>query len=91
MCVEATKAQLTAKYRKHASATGIGPAIQAFANGVVELQEMRHSADYDPVASFGRADARFAIASARRAIARFAEVSPVERRIFLTLLLFPPR
>ena len=91
LCVEATKPQLSAKYRKYAPATGFGADLRGFAETVVELQEKRHTADYDPSVRFTTVDGQLAIMAARRAIERLAALRRDERQIFLTLLLFPPR
>jgi hypothetical protein len=49
------------------------------------------SADYDPMIRLKRSDALLAVSSARSALARLRDTSPDVRRIFLALLLFPPR
>lgn len=91
LCVLAKKPALSAKYQRYAPAKGLGPNIQAFASAFLELQEKRHSADYDPLAQIKASDARLAIATARSAIGRFEKASPYRRKAFLSLLLFPPR
>lgn len=91
LCAEVKKPNASTKYSKYAPPVGFARDLQNFAGSVLDLQEKRHSADYDPSVSLGTRAARLAIATARRAIARFAEVSRAERQIFLALLLFPPR
>lgn len=91
LCTEAKKQQLTAKYQKHLPSNGFGPNIQAFASAFVELQEKRHSADYDPSIRVKTSDAILAIATARSAIARFERATEARRKAFLSLLLFSPR
>lgn len=91
LCAEVKKSKPSAQYQGYAPATGFTREARSFAGYIVELQEKRHSADYDPSARFTMADGHFAIAIARRAIERFAGLDPEERQIFLTLLLFPPR
>jgi len=51
----------------------------------------RHSADYDPVIRLKRSDATVAVEAAHSALSRFRSVSGQRRRVFLALLLFPPR
>jgi hypothetical protein len=63
----------------------------AFATAVVELQEKRQAADYDPLTRFRASDAIAAIRAARAALRRFETASAARRKAFLTLLLFPPR
>jgi hypothetical protein len=91
LCVEVKKTTLSAKYQRHATPAGFGLNIQAFASAFVELQEKRHSADYDPLTRVKTSDAKLAIATARSAIRRFERAGPARRKSFLTLLLFPPR
>jgi hypothetical protein len=62
-----------------------------FATVLTKLQEKRHGADYDPSASFVRADAETIIVLSRAGMARFAGADAAERRAFLALLLFPAR
>ena len=62
-----------------------------FAEAVVELQEKRHSADYDVMIRMNRSDAALAIATAQAALNRFKNASEPQRLAFLSLLLFPPR
>jgi hypothetical protein len=70
---------------------GFGSDLQAFARAVAELQQRRHSADYDPLARFKISDARLAITTGRTALARFEAADASDRRMFLTLLVFNPR
>jgi hypothetical protein len=48
LCEIVRKPKLSARYVPHAPASGFGPNIPAFA-AFIELQEKRHSADYDPL------------------------------------------
>jgi uncharacterized protein (UPF0332 family) len=91
LCTEAKKQQLSARYHRYAPQNGFGANVQAFATAVVELQEKRHSADYDPSVRVRTSDARLAIATARSAVRRFENAPATQRKSFLTLLLFPPR
>ena len=91
LCSEVRKPTLTPKFLRHAPTVGFGPNIPAFASAVIELQEKRHAADYDPANRFKTSDAKLAIATARSAIRRYQKASPPRRQHFLTLLLFPPR
>lgn len=90
LCHEAQKATLSNKYRPYVPSTGFDPNIVAFAKAVVELQERRHSADYDVMVR-NRSDAVVAIATTRAALARFDRANQQEQLAFLGLLLFSPR
>jgi hypothetical protein len=79
------------KYEPYQPPDGFGPELQAFAGFVVDLQEKRHGADYDPMIRVKTSDASLAIQTARSALRRFYD-APEEHRVwFLTLLAFPPR
>jgi hypothetical protein len=91
LCEIAKAATLPPKYQRNAPATGFGSNISAFAAALLELQEKRHIADYDPSVRVRTLDAKLAVSSARAALARFRDASDAEREAFLSLLLFPPR
>ncbi|HJT40329.1 MAG TPA: hypothetical protein VJ762_08370 [Sphingobium sp.] len=91
ICMEAKKSTPGAKYQKYVPKAGFGEEIQSFANMVLELQEKRHDADYDPSQWVTRTDAKLALTIARSAIERFESASLLQRKYFLTLLLFSPR
>ncbi len=57
----------------------------------MDLQEKRHIADYNPQPRFKTLDAKLAIGAARSAIGRFERADQEDRKVFLTLLLCPPR
>jgi uncharacterized protein (UPF0332 family) len=62
--------------------------LRLFATEFVNLQELRHLADYDPESAFTLQEAQDAVAAARRAIANL-RAAPDEMRIpFLSYLLF---
>lgn len=91
LCQEAKKPNMPAKYQRHMPKSGLSQNIQAFASALLELQEKRHRADYDPVGRLKTSDAKLAIATARSAIVRFDRALEARRKRFLAFLLFPPR
>jgi uncharacterized protein (UPF0332 family) len=91
LCNEVQKPTLPNKYRPYVPSTGLGPHIVAVAEAFVDLQENRHSADYDVMIRMNRSDAAAAIATARSAIGRFEKANQLEQQAFLSLLLFSPR
>lgn len=91
ICIEAQKQTPTTKYQKYVPVAGFNEEIASFSRLVVELQEKRHSADYDPSQWFTRADARLAVTSAKSAIERFESARAIQRKYFLTLLAFSVR
>ena len=91
ICNDLAKQTPPQRYVPYLPNGGIGPSIQAFATALVELQEKRHRADYNPTARFRTRDALLAVTTGRRAIARFSNASKTRRSTFLLMLLCPPR
>jgi hypothetical protein len=91
LCKEIQKSTLSSKFKPYAPSPGFDPNITSFAAAVVELQEKRHSADYDVMIRMSGSDAALAIAEARAALHRFGTASEPQRSAFLSFLLFPPR
>lgn len=90
LCVDISKRTPPTKYRPYIPPGGFGPDVQAFATALADLQEKRHTADYDPLARFSRADALFAASTARNAVARLASAGGQKKKAFLTLVAFTP-
>ena len=82
---------LPAIFAPYGPRNALGPDIRAFAAAIVELQEKRHSADYDPRIHVRSSDALLTVSIARSATARFKKASARRRAAFLTFLVFPPR
>ncbi len=91
LCDDIRKSKLPAKYDPHIPKSGIGPNIPAFAAALLDLQEKRYAADYDPLIRVSLSDAQLAIRTAKAAINRFNKASAPRKKAFLSLLLFPPR
>jgi hypothetical protein len=94
LCEDVTKATLPAKYARYARyapAGGFGPDLIALATAVIDLQEKRHSADYDPLFHVSVSDAVLVVATGRAALARFRGANRTRKRAFLALLVFSPR
>ncbi|MDP4022508.1 hypothetical protein Q8W71_07730 [Methylobacterium sp. NEAU 140] len=91
LCTEAQRLKPSPKYLPYLSGTGFGPNLRSFASAVLELQEKRHRADYDPRPHVRTSDALIAVQIGETAIRRFRAEGSEGRTLFLTLLLFPPR
>ncbi len=91
LCLEVQKPAPSRRFAPYMPSGGFGPEMISFSAGAAELQEIRNRADYDPGPRFGSLDARTAIATARRAVGYFKQAAQDDRRLFLTLLLCPPR
>ena len=70
----------------------LGPAAKTFAIAFTELQEKRHTADYDPRPfPFGRKVTRGYVQQARTTVAALARLNLEHRRIMATAVLFKSR
>jgi hypothetical protein len=76
---------------RHSPTAGFGPNLKAYSEVVVDLQEKRHSADYDPLMRYQSGDALTAVVAAQNALTRFKNTPDAERDAFLALLVFKPR
>ena len=65
--------------------------IRDFASHFVYLQDQRHQADYDPVATFYKSDAQRLVVDARAVLEEFERADRRERRAFAALVLFRSR
>ncbi len=65
--------------------------IQYFAQVFVDMQQLRHIADYDPDADYSKADAMQLIGFAEEGIRRFQQAPARDRRAFAVYVLLPTR
>jgi len=89
-----TQAQLPALSKELQKAVGLpsyGADVRECATFFVELQQIRHEADYNPAAKISLSDTRTAITKAEAAIAALDRAPAQQRRVFLTLLHFKLR
>ena len=91
LCEDVKKPTLPAKYSTYSPRGGFGADLIALATAVVDLQEKRHFADYDPLFRVRMSDAVLAVATGHTALFRFRNANRTSRKAFLTLLVFPPR
>lgn len=91
LCLIAAKTSPPPKYVPYVSLKGFGRDILIFAEAVVELQVRRHQADYAVMERYRTRDAMSAVEKGRTGMERFRAADPSDRRLFLTLLLCPPR
>ena len=91
LCDGVKGAQPSRRFVPYTPSGGFGPNVQALAEAVIDLQEKRHTADYDPSVRVKSADALLAIRTGRTALLRFHSEKASRRRRFLALLAFPPR
>ena len=91
LCKALSGASLPSKYLAHAPVGGFGSNIRSFATALIDLQEKRYLADYDPQFQVTKSDALLTISTARTALVRFDSAPLDEKETFLNLLLFPPR
>ena len=91
LCEDVKKATLPTKYSGHSPRAGFGYDLSALATAVVDLQEKRHLADYDPSYRVTISDAVLAVATSRTALDRFRRANRASRKAFISLLVFSPR
>lgn len=91
VCSDLRAHTLKPKLKPYEPARGFGGHVAAIAGAVVELQDRRHVADYDPSASLLRLDARAALQAARSAVDRLSQLTEDQRKAFLFLILFEAR
>jgi hypothetical protein len=91
LCAEVLKQRPSQKYTPYLPVVGLGPDIRTFAGFAIELQEKRHFADYSPLPRFRTSDAKLAIELARVGVQSFSRAPLESRKVFLALLLCPPR
>ena len=70
---------------------GFPEAARQFASHFEQMQQARHSADYDPAARFTKEDVRIGIATAAQVCDAFAALSQRQKAAFAALVLFPQR
>ena len=91
LCEDIRKQTLPDKYSNHVPTGGFGPDLKNLAIAVIDLQEKRHLADYDPGFRVRASDAGLAVATARDALVRFRDATRHQRKALLSLLVFSPR
>lgn len=76
---------------RKAGKLGFSAPVVQFADTFASLQEERHRADYDPDASYSRADVLVAVANAEQAMRDFRHADKYDRAAFTALVLFRKR
>ena len=90
-CEDALKPTLPDRLKVFLGASKFPKEIQYAAQVFVDLQGLRHRADYDPNIRFYKSDALDAIVRASFATMQFARADKEMRRLFLLIMLFKPR
>ncbi len=85
---EQLRGRSKAKKHPHAPGADFFGDVERFAATVAELQELRHSADYNPEFTTTVEEVRIRIDEARKAVSSFRRASEAQRVAFLTLLFF---
>ncbi|MFS8039097.1 hypothetical protein ACI7BZ_19420 [Xanthobacter sp. AM11] len=91
VCQDLAKATPPAKYNSYLPSSGFCSEITEFCTAFVDLQERRHSADYDPSERFSIADVEMLVNTATSAITKLNAASPQERRLFVHIISFKLR
>jgi hypothetical protein len=90
LCEDIGRPTIPSKYQPYLPPRGLSHGLAVLARTVVDLQAKRHAADYDPMLRLSVVDAQMAVRTAKLALTLF-EMVRRSRRVFLLLLLFPPR
>ncbi len=91
ICGEVVKDTISAKFSKYEPRGGFGPDLKSLATAVIDLQEKRHAADYDPLFRARMSDAVLAVATGRTALDRLWSSGSTRRKAFVSLVVFSPR
>jgi uncharacterized protein (UPF0332 family) len=91
LCEDVVKPTLPRRYSNYAPDGGFGPDLKFLATTLVQLQNQRHRADYDPLFAATRSSAIATVQKARKALVHFRKAEQALRRDLLTLAVFPPR
>jgi hypothetical protein len=90
-CSLISRSTLAPKYHDLSPPGGFAADIILFARNAADLQQERHSADYDPRYRVGPTKASVLIGVARDSIGLWNAAANEQREAFLLPLLFPPR
>jgi hypothetical protein len=90
-CSLISRSTLPPKYHDLSPPGGFAADIRSFALNAADLQQERHSADYDPGYRVGSTKATVLIGVARDSIGLWNAAATVQREAFLLPLLFSPR
>ncbi len=82
LCSSVTKVTPPQKLARYLPTGGFGRNIVVFANAVIDLQEQRHRADYDPSARYRTSEVATIIETGRSGTRRFQKSNEASRKIF---------
>lgn len=88
LCTSILKPNLPDKYKPFQPPGGFGADLLAVANAFTDLQEKRHSADYDPLYRVTASDAALTLEAGRAAFNLWRNLPRARRRLFILLLTF---
>lgn len=91
LCNLAKQPKMPEPYPNYLPRNGLGRDLAAFATAVIELQDKRNTADYDPSVRLKTVDALASIRAVEAALRRLARSEAAAKRAFLVMLLFPPK
>jgi hypothetical protein len=91
ICDEVRRPTLRDRYKPYGPPGGFGPDMITLAELLLDLQQKRHAADYDPAIRLSSSEARLSIDTARDTLMHLQDAPDAERAVFYGLLVFPPR
>lgn len=91
LCSDLLRPALPAKYAPFTPQGGFGADVARVAKAMVDLQDLRHRADYDPGFRINTGPAATVVEQARGAVGRIARWTAEEKQLFSALAVFEPR
>lgn len=88
LCENITKPNIPPKYKAFEPQAGFGPDLIKVGEAVLELQEKRHKADYDPLFRVSASAASLNVQTGRAALQHWRNVPKTQRRLFILMLVF---
>ncbi len=92
VCIEVGKSTLTDRYKEITGLDKFTRRLQDFSSAVVNLQEERHTADYDPLERLRLSQVKTSIDLAEQQILSFEGLPNnilAQKKLFLALVIFP--
>jgi hypothetical protein len=91
LCKNIIQEPLPHPYRPYEPQGGFGPDLLAVAKALIDLQQKRHNADYDPLYHVAASDAALTLQAGRTAFNHWRNVPRTRRRLFILLVAFHRR
>lgn len=91
LCETALKSRLPDRFVRYVPSGSFGAPIKSVAAAIIDLQEKRYLADYDPHFATSTSEVELTVATSRTALLQFRKAPRRQRREFVSFLFFSPR